>query len=247
MSQRFKLILEYDGRPFLGWQKQSHGLGVQDKVEQALYNLFKKKIDVICAGRTDTGVHGLGQVIHCDINTGMTANKLKEALNYYLKPHPICILEVTEVSDNFHARFDALQRHYRYKILNRRSPPTYQAGLVWHVICPLDRDKMQEAAQYFLGKHDFTTFRATGCQSSSSIRTIDAVSFEAYENEIHFCVKAKSFLQHQVRSMVGCLVKIGIGQKETDWIKTLLEVKNRTECAPVASPYGLYFEKVIYK
>lgn len=249
--QRYKMTVEYDGRPFLGWQTQPEKQGVQDYIEQALYNLLKIPVKIFCAGRTDTGVHGAGQVIHCDIPDGFrvtsTEYKFLEGLNYYLKPAPISILKIEKKEFDFHARFSALKRHYRYKILNRRAMPTFREGLVWHVRKELNLDIMKYAAQDFIGTHDFTTFRSSDCQSPSAIRTMDNVFLEHYHDELHFCVQAKSFLQHQIRSMVGTLVKIGMAQLPPDYVKTALATKRRDVCGPVAPPYGLYFEDVIYE
>lgn len=246
MVQRFKIILEYDGRPFLGWQTQACGSGVQDAVEDALQRLFKQTVKTFCAGRTDTGVHAAHQVIHCDIETDMTGNKLREALNYYLKPHPIAVIQADHVGEDFHARFGATERRYRYKILNRRGVPTYRMGLVWHVLRDLNIPLMEQACKDFLGTHDYTTFRSVDCQSPSPIRTIDRAFMEQVGDELHFCVHAKSFLHHQIRSMVGSLVKVGTEQFPSDFIKTALAAQDRTACGPVAPPFGLYFEKVIY-
>lgn len=243
---RFKYILEYDGRPFYGWQTQTEKTGIQDYFEAALKKLFRQEIKVFCAGRTDRGVHAMGQVIHFDCDTDMTAAKSQEAMNYYVKPHPIAIIHAEIVPDDFHARFHATHRHYRYKILNRRAMPTYRKGLIWHVPKKIDLDKMHHACRDFIGTHDYTTFRSTQCQAKSPIRTIEKAFLEERDDEIHFCVHARSFLHHQIRSMIGSLVKIGTGDYPLDFIIEALLKKERSFCGPVAPPYGLYFEKVIY-
>jgi tRNA pseudouridine38-40 synthase len=250
-TQRYKAIIEYDGTPFSGWQIQDplkgYGIVVQNYVEDALRELFKQPIATICAGRTDAGVHAKGQVIHFDAPNIYDSFKILSASNYYLKPNPICFLSVEPVHANFNARFCAVSREYEYHIINRRSPLTFMRNRAWHVIRPLDIKIMQSAATSFIGRHDFTTFRATDCQAKSPIRTIYSVDLtQITDTHIIMRTKAQSFLYNQIRSMIGSLVKIGIGQETPDFIERILIAKDRTKCGAVAPPYGLYFNEVIY-
>lgn len=249
--QRYKAVLEYEGTYFHGWQyqdpAQGYGIGVQNYVQDALADLYKQKISVVCAGRTDRGVHAKGQVIHFDAPDIYTSFKIKNAVNFYLKPHPVCFLSLEKAPSDFNARFDALSREYEYHIINRRSPLTFMENRAWHVVRPLNVDNMQQAAQDFIGTHDLTTFRARGCQANSPIRTIYRVDVKRHSEE-HIVVTtcAQSFLYNQVRAMVGSLVKIGDGTETVDFIKRILEAKDRTQCGVVAPPYGLYFNYVEY-
>jgi tRNA pseudouridine38-40 synthase len=250
-TQRYKAIIEYNGVPFSGWQTQDpskgYGIGVQNFVENALCQLFKRPIATICAGRTDAGVHAKGQVIHFDAPNIYDPFKILSAINYYLKPNPICFLTVECVHKDFNARFDAVSREYEYHIINRRSPLTFMDKRAWHVIRPLDIQVMQYAANSFIGKHDFTTFRATDCQAKSPIRTIYSVELTRITNtHIIMRTKAQSFLYNQIRSMIGSLVKIGLGIETPDFIERILLAKDRTKCGVVAPPYGLYFQNVTY-
>lgn len=250
-TQRYKAIIEYDGTPFSGWQIQDpqkgYGIGVQNYVEEALLQLFKQPIATICAGRTDAGVHAKGQVIHFDAPNIYDSFKIFSAVNYYLKPNPICFLAVEPVHDTFNARFCAVSREYEYHIINRRSPLTFMDKRAWHIIRPLDIAVMQQAATSFIGRHDFTTFRATDCQAKSPIRTIYSVDLtQVTDTHIIMRTKAQSFLYNQIRSMIGSLVKIGIGLETPDFIERILTAKDRTKCGAVAPPYGLYFNHVVY-
>lgn len=252
MIQRYKAIIEYDGTHFSGWQAQDptkgHGIGIQNIVENALYQLFKQNIPTICAGRTDAGVHAIGQVIHFDAPKIYDAFKIFSAINYYLKPNPVCFLSLNETHHNFNARFDAISREYEYHIINRRPPLTFMDNRAWLVVRPLAIHTMQEAAKSFIGKHDFTTFRATDCQAKSPIRTIYSVDItQISETHIVMRTKAQSFLYNQIRSMIGSLVKIGTGMETVDFIERILIAKDRTKCGVVAPPYGLYFVKAEYK
>lgn len=250
--QRYKAVIEYDGTHFNGWQIQDpnkgFGVGIQNKVEDALCLLFKQPIATICAGRTDAGVHAKGQVIHFDAPKIYDSFKIFGAINYYLKPNPICFLSVEEVDNNFNARFDAISREYEYHIINRRSPLTFMENRAWLVVRPLNLEAMQEAAKSFIGRHDFTTFRATDCQAKSPIRTIYSVNIDKIaDNHIVMRTIAESFLYNQIRSMIGSLVKIGTGMETTDFIHRILLAKDRTQCGVVAPPYGLYFINAKYK
>ncbi len=249
--QRYKATIEYDGTHFSGWQIQdpakNHGIGIQNHVENALYQLFKQKIPTICAGRTDAGVHAIGQVIHFDAPKLYDSFKIFSAINYYLKPHPICFLSLEETHANFNARFDAVSREYQYHIINRRTPLTFMRNRAWHVVRPLNIHAMQEAAKSFIGRHDLTTFRATDCQAKSPIRTIYSVDIQQVsDTDIIINTKAQSFLYNQIRSMVGSLVKIGTGMETIDFISRILIAKDRTKCGVVAPAYGLYFIEAKY-
>ncbi|MFT6071889.1 MAG: tRNA pseudouridine38-40 synthase [Dasania sp.] len=251
MIQRYKAIVEYEGTFFHGWQAQDrakgYGFGVQNSVEDALFKLYHQKIPVICAGRTDAGVHAKGQVIHFDAPKTHDDFKIIGALNYHLKPHPVCLLSLESIDSDFHARFDAISREYEYHIINRKALLTFMHHRAWLVMRPLNLQAMQEAAQAFVGTHDLTTFRARGCQANSPIRTIYSVDIEQVAHD-HFIMRTlgQSFLYNQIRSMVGSLVKIGIGQETVCFIDRILKAKDRTQCGVVAPPYGLYFNRVNY-
>lgn len=244
---RYKMVLEYDGAPFVGWQRQKNGPSVQQRVEEALTGFCNAEIPVSAAGRTDAGVHALGQVIHADIEKQTSADTVRDALNYHLKPAPVSVVRVTAVDDEFHARFDAVKRHYLYRILTRRAPPALEKGRVWHVPVPLDVDAMDDAAQRVLGRHDFTTFRAAECQAKSPVKTLDAFTVSQVADEIHFAVSARSFLHTQVRSMVGTLKKVGEGKWTGHQVGKALKACNRAACGPLAPPHGLYLLKVDYE
>jgi tRNA pseudouridine38-40 synthase len=242
---RYAARVEYDGRPFYGWQEQENGLlTVQKVVEEAFRQLFKKHIPVHASGRTDKGVHATGQIIHFDLDHTMDSLRLRSAINHYTQPYPVVLSIIALVPDTFNARFDAIERGYRYKILNRRARLTFQEGYTWHVPVPLDLSLMEKAAQDFLGQHDFTTFRSVDCQSRNPIRTINEIYFEQFRDEIHFVVRARSFLQHQIRSMIGTLERIGLEKLPPDYIKSALLRKDRKACGRVAPPTGLYLEMV---
>lgn len=244
---RLKLTIAYDGADFKGWQRQRAGvLTCQSVLEQALSEIERRPVTVNGSGRTDAGVHALGQVAHCDVERGYTMGKWREAINALLRPRPMAVLEVETVANDFHARFSALQRQYHYRILNRRAPPVHRRGQVWHVPQALNIDAMHRAAQSFLGKHDLTSFRAAGCQAASPVKTIDSIVVEQRANEIVITIAAPSFLYHQVRNMVGSLVEIGRGKESKDWIAALLKARDRAQAGITAPPQGLYFERVIY-
>lgn len=245
--QRYKLTLEYDGRAFSGWQRQEHDVPtVQRTLEDALHKFCGEKLTVHVAGRTDAGVHALGQVCHVDIARDTTADEIQGALNFHLKPAPVAVLAIEAMGDDFHARFSAQQRHYVYRILNRRAPSALAPGLVWHIPYGLDVGAMQQAANILLGQHDFSTFRAADCQGKSPIKTLDAISFERVGEEIQMRVSARSFLYHQVRNMIGTLVMVGKGAWTQDDFATAFAAADRTRGGPTAPPDGLYFVKVDY-
>ena len=246
MSKRYKITIEYDGRPFVGWQRQINGLGVQGAIEAALAKFSGETVRVHGSGRTDAGVHACGQVAHFDLTKDMPTQKVMAALNYHLNEHPISILDIEQVHSEFHARFDAKRRHYTYRILNRRALPTFSRGQVWHVYHPIDVDVMHEAAQQLVGTHDFTTFRHIRCQSKSPIKTIDSLTIERVGDDVTLNVKALSFLHHQIRSITGTLKMVGTGRWSAADLKAALDAKDRTALGFNAPPDGLYFMKVEY-
>ena len=246
MSSRWKLTIEYDGLPFNGWQSQKDNSGVQDFFAAAIKNFSDEDVKIYAAGRTDSGVHALGQVIHFDLKRKTNANEIREAINNHLKPHPIAVIKAEEVTDDFHARFSAKKRYYRYDIMNRRPPLTLDKGKYWRVGQSLDVKLMIQASKYLEGNHDFTTFRSTHCQSKSPVKTIDSINIEQSGLEISILISAKSFLHNQVRSITGSLKLVGEGKWESQKIKEILEKKDRTLCGPVAPSEGLFLTKVDY-
>jgi tRNA pseudouridine38-40 synthase len=243
---RHKLVIEYDGTPFAGWQRQINGRSVQQAVEEAIAGFAGHAVRVHCAGRTDAGVHARHQVVHVDLAKEWRADTVRDATNAHLKPEPVSVLEAEIVPDSFHARTSAQRRHYSYRILNRRSPPGLDVDRVWHVPWPLDADAMQAAAQVLVGRHDFTTFRAAECQAKSPVKTLDRLDIERRGAEIGLNASARSFLHHQVRSMVGTLMLVGAGRWSVDHVREALEARDRTRCGPMAPACGLYLVGVDY-
>lgn len=245
---RYKIIIEYDGTNLLGWQKQNEGVSVQSFLEEALKGFTHQNIEIFGAGRTDAGVHALGQVAHFDLDTDMDLFHLREAFNARLRilEAPVSVLNIECVSNDFHARFSAVGRGYIYKILNRRAPTVLNINRVWTVGYPLDVEKMQEGAKYLLGNHDFSSFRGAGCQALSPIKTLDRLDIVKKDDEIEFIVEARSFLYHQVRNMVGTLKLVGDGKLNPKDIKTILDAKDRTKAGVTAPACGLYLNKVMY-
>ena len=245
---RWALLLEYDGTPFVGWQRQITGLSVQSVLEQAAAHLNTgQPVASIVAGRTDAGVHAEGQVAHIDLPDGHHARAVRDALNYHMKPHPVVVLRAEAVSDDWNARFSANRRAYRFRILNRRTRPALLAGQVWHVPHPLDAAAMHIAAQRLLGRHDFTSFRAASCQAKSPIRTLDRLDVTRQDDIIEVVTEARSFLHHQVRNFVGTLKLVGEGRWPIERMTTVLEAKNRTAAGPTAPPNGLTLIGVGYE
>jgi tRNA pseudouridine38-40 synthase len=244
---RWKLLIEYDGGPFLGWQRQDHGPSVQQALEDALERMTGERAAVTAAGRTDAGVHALAMAAHVDLAKAVTPHRLREGLNALVRPAPVSVLEVIPVRSDWHARFSCVGRRYRYRILNRRAPPALDAGRVWHVAVPLDLDAMRDGAAMLVGRHDFTTFRSAQCQSDSPVKTLDRLDVSRAGEEIHVAAAARSFLHHQVRSMVGCLALVGRGQWQPEDMRVALEAKDRAALGLNAPPHGLYFVEAIYE
>ena len=243
---RYRLTLEYDGGPFVGWQRQDNGPSVQGALEAAIEKLSGERVTVTGAGRTDAGVHALGQVAHFDLVKTFEPGKVRDALNYHLRPDPVSVLDAAAVGEEFHARFSATARHYLFRILNRRSPPALEAGTVWHVSPKLDAEAMHAAAQFLVGQHDFTTFRAAECQAQSPVKTLDRLDVSQRGEEIHIEASARSFLHHQIRSFTGTLKLVGEGKWQPRDVKKALEARDRTACGPVSPPEGLYLVRIIY-
>jgi tRNA pseudouridine38-40 synthase len=245
-TQRFKLTIEYDGGPFVGWQRQDNGPSVQAALEKAAEALDEAPVEVQGAGRTDAGVHALGQVAHLDLQKPLTPDTVRDALNHHLRPDPISVLDAALVPDDFHARFSAIRRRYFYRVIDRRPPLALDRGRAWRTPQPLDADMMARAASFLIGEHDFTTFRDAQCQADSPVKTLDVAEVARYGEEVRFTFEARSFLHRQVRSMVGSLVEVGRGKWSPVRIKLILRAKDRSECGPVAPPDGLYLERVDY-
>jgi len=243
---RYKLLIEYDGGPFCGWQFQENGPSVQGALEAAAQAICGVPVRVHGAGRTDAGVHALGQVAHCDIAKHFVPGRFRDGMNAHLRPHPIAVISAEVVPDDFEARFSAKKRHYRYCISNRRANLALQAGLAWRVPRRLDTDAMHEAAQRLIGKHDFTTFRDTECQAKSPVKTLDQLDVIRQGDDIQILTSARSFLHSQVRSMVGSLMWVGDGRWSADDLEAALAACSRSACGPVAPPDGLYLVRVDY-
>jgi tRNA pseudouridine38-40 synthase len=243
---RYRLILEYDGGPFAGWQRQENGPSVQAAIEEAIFKLSAERVTVTGAGRTDAGVHARGQVAHFDLAKEFPPETVRDALNAHLRPAPVAVIEAAIADPEFHARFSAIGRHYEYRILNRRAPPALDHGHVWHVMHALDAEAMHGAAQTLIGKHDFTTFRSAMCQAKSPEKTLDRLDVTRHGDEIVIYASARSFLHHQVRSMAGTLKLVGEGKWTAKDVARALDARDRSACGPVAPPEGLTLIRVDY-
>jgi tRNA pseudouridine38-40 synthase len=243
---RYKLTIEYDGTPYSGWQRQDNAPSVQQTVEEAMKRFVGAPVRLRCAGRTDAGVHATGQVAHVHIDKDWRTDTVRDATNVHLRPHPVTILSAEVVPDTFDARMSAARRHYRFRILDRRPPPSLEAMRVWHVPYRLDHEAMHEAAQAYLGEHDYTTFRAAECQANSPVRTIERFVVMRNGDEICIETEARSFLHHQVRSMTGALLPVGRGNWSRRDIARILKAADRALCPGLAPPCGLYLTRVDY-
>lgn len=243
---RFRLTVEYDGGPFMGWQRQVHGPSVQQAIEEAAEAITGEPATLHAAGRTDAGVHALAMAAHVDIERRIAPFRLSEGLNARLRPLPVAILGAEAVADDWHARFSCIGRRYLYRIVNRRAPLALDAGKAWQVAAPLDSDAMREAAQRLVGRHDFTTFRSAHCQSESPVKTLDRLDVRREGDVILIDAAARSFLHHQVRSMVGCLQLVGRGRWSAADLQAALEARDRAALGLNAPPHGLYFVEALY-
>lgn len=243
---RFAFTIEFDGGPYMGWQRQDHGPSVQEAIENAIHGVTGERTAVHAAGRTDAGVHALAMRAHADIEKEIDAFRLMEAINAHLRPEPIAINACEIVSDDWHARFSCVGRAYEYRIVNRRAPLALEAGRAWRIVQPIDSKAMHEAAQQLIGLHDFTTFRSAHCQSDSPVKTLDRLDVRREGDHVIVEAAARSFLHHQVRSMVGCLAHVGMGRWNAADLKSALEAKDRAQLALNAPPDGLYFVAAIY-
>jgi tRNA pseudouridine38-40 synthase len=245
---RYKLLVEYDGTGTRGWQRQAAGAGVtiQGLLESAIETFAGHAVTIAGAGRTDAGVHATGQVAHVDLDREIRTDTIRDASNAHLRPHPVSVLSADAVGGDFDARFSAVRRHYVYRVLDRRAPPTLDRHVVWHVPRRLDVEARHAAAQALVGHHDFTTFRSTECQAASPVKTLERFEISRVGEEIHFSVTARSFLHNQVRSMVGSLRKVGDGAWKPGDIGRALRARNRAACGPVAVPNGLCLVRVDY-
>jgi tRNA pseudouridine38-40 synthase len=244
---RYKLTIEYDGAPYMGWQWQNHGPSVQGVLENAGKKLNRNEpVEVYGSGRTDSGVHALGQIAHMDLKKEYRTDKIRDAMNFHMADDPVTILKAEMVPDEWHARFDATEREYLYRVIDRRMKLSLDKGRLWRIPVKLNVELMHKAAQHLVGQHDFTTFRDTQCQAKSPTKTIDRITVAREEKEIHFYFRARSFLHKQVRSMVGTLVEVGLEKLNPESIKEILESRDRTKCGPVAPPDGLYLKSVKY-
>ena len=243
---RFKLIVEYDGSGFVGWQRQENGLGVQQAFEEAIFAFTGEQPRVFGAGRTDSGVHALAQVAHFDLISDNSTDTIRDAMNFHLKDVPAAVLEVTKVDSDFHSRFSAKGRSYTYRITNRRAPLTIEKGKSWHLPVRLDEIAMHDAAKVLIGKHDFTSFRAVVCQADTPVKTLDSLEVEREGNNVLIHAQARSFLHHQVRNFVGSLKLVGEGRWTVDDLRSVLEARDRKLAGETAPPDGLYLTAVFY-
>jgi tRNA pseudouridine38-40 synthase len=246
LVHRYKLILEYDGTPFAGWQRQADRLSVQQALEEAIAGFSGETVTTQAAGRTDAGVHALGQVAHFDLARAWDANRIREALNYHLKPLPVAVIAASDAPESFEARFSALARHYEYRILNRRARPALEEHRVWHIPVPLDAEAMHAAARLIIGRHDFSTFRDSQCQAKSPVKTLDRLDVRREGEHVVIVAGARSFLHSQVRSMVGSLKLVGEGRWQPRDMRAALDAGDRARCGMLAPAAGLYLTRVDY-
>ncbi len=244
--QRYKIKIEYEGTPFVGWQFQKNGQSVQEVLQEAIFNFSGEKVIVTGAGRTDSGVHALAQVAHFNLKKKMKKINLLPAINQNIGDKPVTVLKINKTNKKFHARFDAKKRTYQYIIINRQSPLTLQKNKAWHVRKKLDIKAMKKGAKLLLGTHDFSTFRASSCEAKSPVKTMENISIKKNKEKITFQFTSRSFLQHQVRSMVGCIKYLGDGKWNLANFRKSFQSKNRKKCAPPAPACGLYLKNVSY-
>ena len=243
---RYRILLEYDGGPFVGWQAQANGPSVQSALEEAVFRFCGERVRVQGAGRTDAGVHAEGQVAHVDLEGARPPSVLRDAVNHHMGALPVSVIEASEAEPDFHARFSATGRAYRYRILNRRAPPALDRGRVWHVGTPLDAEAMGEAARRLLGRHDFSSFRSSECQANSPLRTLDRLDVRREGEEIVLHAEARSFLHHQMRIIAGTLREVGTGKRTPDDVSAALAAASRPTAGPTAPPHGLCLTRVRY-
>jgi tRNA pseudouridine38-40 synthase len=243
---RYKLVIEYDGTPFVGWQVQDNGASVQGVITDAVAAFAGERVAVSGAGRTDAGVHALAQVAHVDLAKDWDSETVRDAINAHLRPHPVAVLTAERLSESFDARFSAAKRHYLYRIVNRRADLTLEQNRAWRIARPLDDAAMHAAAQKLVGRHDFTTFRAAECQAKSPVKTLDRLDVVRDGEDVRIHAAARSFLHHQVRSMVGSLAHVGEGKWTSDDLAAALAARDRSACGQVAPPHGLYLVRVEY-
>jgi len=243
---RYRITVEYDGAPFVGWQRQDNGPSVQGALEEAIRRFAQEDVHVQGAGRTDSGVHALAQVAHFDLAREHVPDTVRDALNFHLKPNPVAVIEAAVAAPDFHARFSAKGRSYLYRIVNRRAPLALERGHAWHIPYPLDAAAMHEAAQGLIGKHDFSSFRAADCQAESPVKTLDVLEVTRVGDEIRVCAEARSFLHSQVRILVGTLKQVGDGRWTAGDVARALAACDRTKAGPTAPPDGLYLARVSY-
>lgn len=243
---RYRLIVEYDGAEFVGWQRQENGLAVQQVIEEAIERFCGERVTIFAAGRTDAGVHALGQVVHFDLSREAEPDTVRDAINFHLRPAAVAVRAAERAADDFHARFSAVGRAYLYRIANRRAPLALDRGRAWWVPVPLDAEAMHEAAQGLVGRHDFSSFRAAECQADSPVKTLSAIKVAQHGEEIRVTAQARSFLHHQVRNMVGTLKRVGEGKWGAEDVARILAARDRAAAGPTAPACGLYLTEVFY-
>lgn len=243
---RYRLIVEYDGTEFVGWQRQENGVAVQQVVEEAIERFCGERVTAFAAGRTDAGVHALGQVVHFDLSREAEPDTVRDAINFHLRPAAVAVRTAERAADDFHARFSAVGRAYLYRIANRRAPLVLDRGRAWWVPAPLDAEAMHAAAQGLVGRHDFSSFRAAECQADSPVKTLSAIEVARAGEEIRVTARARSFLHHQVRNMVGTLKRVGEGKWSAEDVVRILAARDRAAAGPTAPACGLYLTEVFY-